>query len=159
MNRIAIVAIAAVALAGCRLFEVTPDGSWKDFHTYYTPGAITAKPFVGTADLRIVRSGDVDRNVAELGKQGKKVIGSFLIDDGTDISYAHVNALARKLNASAVVWSSEMISSDQTLLPNADIGLVGTDYTRASAMTARRVDETLAEQTIRKHVIYMLGAE
>jgi len=145
----------AAVLCGCR--SLTSDDVWSDYCRYYSSTGVAAVPLTGAADVRKIDSGKTDSAVESLKAQGYVVLGSFKIADGTNITQPTVAALAKKLNAGVVVWSSSMASSLPTALPNPDLGIVGIDNSDLAHMNARRPDESFAEQTIVQHTIYMLG--
>jgi len=157
MKKIIPTMFCAAAVFGCSTTPVTPDESWADYNRYYSATGETAVPPAEAVDIRMVKSGQMDSNVKQLKEQGYVVLGSFKIADGTEISHSAVSALAKKLNASAVVWSTVTTSSHQTSLPNPDMGIVGVNSVEAVRMTARRPDESFSEQTMHQHTLYMLG--
>jgi len=157
MNKILPTILCAAALFGCRTHSVTPDESWADYNRYYNATGETAVAPTAAVDLRMVPSAQVQANIDNLKAQGFVVLGSFKIEDGTDISHAAVMALAQKLNAGAVVWCAMTTSARNTMLTNPDLGIPGVDYTQAANMMATRSDQSFAEQTMRKHEVWMLG--
>jgi len=88
------------------------------------------------------------------------VLGSFKIEDGTDISYNAVMALAQKLNASEAVWSSvDALPKSAMVLANpGNLGIAGTDNVQMAMMNSSMQDQSLTEQVYeRHHTIWMLG--
>lgn len=159
MNKLLPTILCAAVLFGCRTHPVTPDESWADYNRYYNATGETAAVPAGAADIRVVPSKNADATVESLKAQGYVVLGTFKIDDGTEISWAAVSALAQKLNAGAAVWSTvNALPTSSRTLQNPDMGVVGVDKTQMAHMNADRPDQTFAEQVIEQHhTIYMLG--
>lgn len=157
MKKLLPLMFCAVAFVGCRTHDVTPDESWSDYCRYYKPTGEVAVAPTGAVDVRMVKSAQAEATVENLKSKGYVVLGNFAIDDGTEITYPAVLALAKKLNAGAVVWSTVTTSARRTALPNPDMGIVGVDTQYAVQMTAARPDQSFAEQTLNQHAVYMLG--
>jgi len=159
MNKLLPAILVAVALFGCRSRPLTPDESWSDYGRYYNPTGETAEVPQGLADVRSVPSKQAEATLDALKAQGYVVLGCFKIEDGTDIRHAAVSALAQKLNASAVVWSTvNALPSSSRTMPNPDMGIAGVDKAQMAAMNADRPDQSFAEQVIEAHhTIWMLG--
>jgi len=159
MNKLLPLVVFAVALAGCRT-PVTPEHSWADYGHYYAPTGEQAAAPAGPATVRTVKSKEASATVESLKAQGYVVLGSFKIEDGTDISYNAVMALAQKLNASEAVWSSvDALPKSATVLANpGNLGIAGTDNVQMAMMNASMQDQSLTEQVYeRHHTIWMLG--
>jgi len=158
MNKFLPIVICAAAFAGCRT-PVTPEHSWADYGRYYTPTGEKAATAEAPATVRSVKSKEADATVASLKAQGYIVLGSFKIEDGTDISQNAVAALAQKLGASEVVWSTvQTLPTSARSLQNPDMGIVGVDKLQMAAMNADRPDQSFAEQVLEEHhTIWMLG--
>jgi len=159
MNKILPAAICAIAMAGCRT-PVTPDQSWADYSRYYNPTGETAVAPDFPATVRTVKSKEIDATVESLKSQGYVVLGSFKIEDGTEISRNAVAALAQKLNASEVVWNvvDSLPKSAMVLSNPGALSIAGTDSVQMSRMNADRPDQSFAEQVYEQHhTIWMLG--
>jgi len=158
MDKLIPALICAAAFAGCRT-PVTPEHSWADYGRYYTPTGETASAPESQATVRSVRSKEAEAAVASLKTQGYVVLGSFKIEDGTDISRNAVAALAQKLGAGEVVWCTvDTLPTSARCLQNPDMGIVGVDKLQMASMNADRPDQSFAEQVYeRHHTIWMLG--
>lgn len=157
MNKIIPLVLCSAVLFGCRTRPITPDQSWADYCRYYSPTGETAAPPDGAVDFRKVSTAQVDANLANLKLQGYVVLGCFKIEDGTDITYPAIMALAQKLNAGAVVMSTKDVTAANSPMPNPDLGIVGTDKMDSARMNVTRPEETLTEQIYQHYAIYMLG--
>jgi len=157
-TKIATIALGASVLFGCRT-PVTPEECWADYGRYYNPTGETAVAPEAPAQVRLVKSKEVGATVDSLKTQGYVVLGEFKIEDGTEISRNAVAALAQKLNASEVVWSSvDSLPSSAKALPNPDMGIIGVDKMQMATMNADRSDMSFAEQVYERHyTIWMLG--
>lgn len=158
MNRLLPLMICAAAFAGCRT-AITPDQSWSDYGRYYNPTGEAAELSASPATVREVKSKDADATIETLKSQGYVVLGSFKIDDGTEISRNAVAALAQKLNAAEVVWITvNALPKSAKAVQSPDMGIVGVDNTQLARMNADRPDQTFAEQVLEgHHTIWMLG--
>jgi len=163
MNKILIPVICGLALVGCRSTDVTPDQSWKDYGRYYSADPSAAKAIapagtnvVAALDVRKVNSRDDQKTVDELKGQGRVLLGKFLIADGTDIDDAAVKALAAKLGAGTVVWSTAN-AAEKTGLTNPDVTIVGTDTVQMGRIDGNLPNKPFADQVlVHQHEIWML---
>jgi len=172
MNKILIPVICGLALVGCRSTGVTPDESWRDYCRYYSAEPVRAKTgtnvvatvaaptgtnVVTAVDVHKVNSRDDQKVIDGMKAQGYVVIGKFLIKDGTDIGDAAVRALAQKLGAKAVVWSTANGAGWEGLPNPADVDIIGTDMVKSARMEGNVPSEPYADQVlVHQHEIWML---